>query len=141
MRTGEQKWRAYATGPDFDVLIGDDFNKANPHYGQKGLGTSTWEGDAWKIGGGTNWGWFAYDPDTNLVYYGSGNPAPWNETMRPGDNKWTMTIWGRDLETGAAKFGYQKNSTRRVGLRRHQLHHTVRAKGQGRQAAQAADAS
>ena len=80
VRTGEQKWRAYATGPDSDVLIGDDFNKANPHYGQKGLGTSTWEGDAWKIGGGTNWGWFAYDPDTNLVYYGSGNPAPWNET-------------------------------------------------------------
>jgi methanol dehydrogenase (cytochrome c) subunit 1 len=45
VRTGEQKWRAYATGPDSDVLIGDDFNKANPHYGQKGLGTSTWEGD------------------------------------------------------------------------------------------------
>jgi methanol dehydrogenase (cytochrome c) subunit 1 len=108
VRTGEQKWRAYATGPDSDVLIGDDFNKANPHYGQKGLGASTWEGDAWKIGGGTNWGWFAYDPGTNLVYYGSGNPAPWNETMRPGDNKWTMTIWGRDLETGQAKFGYQK---------------------------------
>ncbi|QGM96732.1 methanol/ethanol family PQQ-dependent dehydrogenase [Methylocystis parvus] len=108
VRTGEQKWRAYATGPDSEVLIGDDFNKANPHYGQKGLGTSTWEGDAWKIGGGTNWGWFAYDPGTNLVYYGSGNPAPWNETMRPGDNKWTMTIWGRDLETGQAKFGYQK---------------------------------
>ena len=73
VRTGEQKWRAYATGPDSDVLIGDDFNKANPQYGQKGLGTATWEGDAWKIGGGTNWGWFAYDPDTNLVYYGSGN--------------------------------------------------------------------
>lgn len=108
VRTGEQKWRAYATGPDSDVLIGDSFNKANPHYGQKGLGTSTWEGEAWKIGGGTNWGWFSYDPDTNLVYYGSGNPAPWNETMRPGDNKWTMTIWGRDLDTGEAKFGYQK---------------------------------
>jgi len=43
VRTGEQKWRAYATGPDSDVLIGDDFNKANPHYGQKGLGTSTWK--------------------------------------------------------------------------------------------------
>ncbi len=108
VRTGEQKWRAYATGPDEDLRLGKDFNIKNPHYGQKGLGTKTWEGDAWKIGGGTNWGWYAYDPGTNLFYYGSGNPAPWNETMRPGDNKWTMTIWGRDIDTGEAKFGYQK---------------------------------
>ncbi|MBB5047132.1 methanol dehydrogenase (cytochrome c) subunit 1 [Rhodopseudomonas rhenobacensis] len=108
VKTGAQKWRYYATGPDEDVGLADDFNKANPHYGQKGLGTATWEGDAWKIGGGTNWGWYAYDPGTDLFYYGSGNPAPWNETMRPGDNKWTMTIWGRDAETGKAKFGYQK---------------------------------
>lgn len=108
IRTGEQVWRVYATGPDNEVALADEFNSANPHYGQKGLGTGTWEGDAWKIGGGTNWGWYAYDPDTNLFHYGSGNPAPWNETMRPGDNKWTMTIWGRDADTGKAKFGYQK---------------------------------
>ncbi len=108
VKTGEQVWRVYATGPDEDVGLADDFNSANPHYGQKGLGTGTWEGDAWKIGGGTNWGWYAYDPETNLFHYGSGNPAPWNETMRPGDNKWTMTIWGRDADTGKAKFGYQK---------------------------------
>lgn len=106
--TGQQKYRAYATGPDEEVRLANDFNSANPHYGQKGLGQATWEGEAWKIGGGTNWGWYAYDPGTNLFYYGSGNPAPWNETMRPGDNKWTMTIWGRDADTGMAKFGYQK---------------------------------
>nr|WP_271200967.1 methanol/ethanol family PQQ-dependent dehydrogenase [Methylopila turkensis] len=109
VKTGAQKWRAYATGPDEELLLAKDFNSANKHYGQFNLGTNkTWEGDAWKIGGGTNWGWYAYDPDTNLFYYGSGNPAPWNETMRPGDNKWTMTIWGRDIDTGEAKFGYQK---------------------------------
>jgi methanol dehydrogenase (cytochrome c) subunit 1 len=109
VKTGAQKWRAYATGPDEDIKLAKDFNGKNPHYGQFGLGTNkTWEGDAWKIGGGTNWGWYAFDPDTNLFYYGSGNPAPWNETMRPGDNKWTMTIWGRDIDTGEAKFGYQK---------------------------------
>ena len=108
VKTGAQKWRAYATGPDEQVKLADDFNKANPQYGQKGLGTGTWEGDAWKIGGGTNWGWYAFDPGTNMIYYGSGNPAPWNETMRPGDNKWTMTIWGRDIDTGEAHFGYQK---------------------------------
>ena len=108
IRTGAQLWKAYATGPDKDLLLGKDFNDKNPHYGQFGLGLETWEGEAWKIGGGTNWGWYAYDPDTNLIYFGSGNPAPWNETMRPGDNKWTMTIWGRDADTGLAKFGYQK---------------------------------
>lgn len=108
VKTGEQRWRAYATGPDEDILLAEDFNEPNPHYGQFGLGTGTWEGDAWKIGGGTNWGWYAYDPDEDLFYYGSGNPAPWNETMRPGDNKWTMAIWGRDSTTGEAKFAYQK---------------------------------
>lgn len=108
IHTGEMVWRWYATGPDSEIGLDKNFNEANPHYGQKGLGTKTWEGDAWKIGGGTNWGWYAYDPDLNMFYYGSGNPAPWNETMRPGDNKWTMTIWGRDADTGLAKFGYQK---------------------------------
>jgi methanol dehydrogenase (cytochrome c) subunit 1 len=108
VHTGEQVWRAYATGSDKDLLLASDFNIKNPHYGQKGLGLSTWEGDAWKIGGGTNWGWYAYDPQTNLIYFGTGNPSPWNETMRPGDNKWTMTIFARDADTGQAKFGYQK---------------------------------
>jgi methanol dehydrogenase (cytochrome c) subunit 1 len=108
IKDGKQEWRAYATGPDEDLLLDEKFNSHNPHYGQFGLGLKTWESDAWKIGGGTNWGWYAYDPKLDMVYYGSGNPAPWNETMRPGDNKWTMTIWGRDLKTGKAKFGYQK---------------------------------
>lgn len=108
VKDGKQVWRVYATGPDEDIKLAEDFNAANPHYGQFGLGLTTWEGDAWKIGGGTNWGWYAYDLDLEMFYYGSGNPAPWNETMRPGDNKWTMTIWGRDIDTGVAKFGYQK---------------------------------
>lgn len=108
IKDGKQAWRVYATGPDEDIKLANDFNSANPHYGQFGLGLKTWEGDAWKIGGGTNWGWYAFDPELNMLYYGSGNPAPWNETMRPGDNKWTMTIWGRDVDTGEAKFGYQK---------------------------------
>ncbi|MDP2902734.1 MAG: methanol/ethanol family PQQ-dependent dehydrogenase [Methylovulum sp.] len=108
IKDGKQQWRVYATGPDEDIKLAKDFNKANPHYGQFGLGLKTWEGDAWKIGGGTNWGWYAFDPELDMLYYGSGNPAPWNETMRPGDNKWTMTIWGRDVNTGEAKFGYQK---------------------------------
>uniref|UniRef100_P12293 Methanol dehydrogenase [cytochrome c] subunit 1 n=1 Tax=Paracoccus denitrificans TaxID=266 RepID=DHM1_PARDE len=108
VKSGEMRWRAFATGPDEELLLAEDFNAPNPHYGQKNLGLETWEGDAWKIGGGTNWGWYAYDPEVDLFYYGSGNPAPWNETMRPGDNKWTMAIWGREATTGEAKFAYQK---------------------------------
>ena len=50
---------------------------------------STWPPEAWKIGGGTMWGWIAYDPDLNLIYYGTANPGPWNQEQRPGDNKWT----------------------------------------------------
>jgi PQQ-dependent dehydrogenase (methanol/ethanol family) len=67
----------------------------------------TWKGDQWKIGGGTTWGWYSYDPKSNLMFYGSGNPGTWNPTQRPGDNKWSMTIFARDLDTGEAKWVYQ----------------------------------
>ena len=66
VNTGKVVWRAFHTGPDKDVLIGPDFH---PFYAQdhgKDLGVTTWPPDAWKIGGGTNWGWMAYDPDLNL---------------------------------------------------------------------------
>ena len=43
----------------------------------------------------------------NLVYYGSGNPSTWNPKQRPGDNRWSMTIWARNLDTGAVKWVYQ----------------------------------
>ena len=68
---------------------------------------STWQGDQWQIGGGTTWGWYSYDPELNLVYYGSGNPSTWNPKQRPGDNRWSMTIWARDLDTGKVKWVYQ----------------------------------
>ncbi len=68
---------------------------------------ASWEGDQWKIGGGTTWGWYSYDPKTNLVFYGSGNPSTWNPVQRPGDNRWSMTIFARDADTGKAKWVYQ----------------------------------
>ena len=108
VKTGEKKWRAFATGPDEELLLAEDFNAPNPHYGQKNLGTETWEGDAWKIGGGTTWGWTTYDPELNLIYYGTGNPSTWNPSQRPGDNRWSMTIMARDPDTGMAKWFYQK---------------------------------
>ncbi len=107
IKDGKQVWRAYSMGPDEEVLLADDFNQANPHFGQRNQGVSTWQGDQWKTGGGTTWGWYAFDPQLNLFYYGTGNPSTWNPTQRPGDNKWSMTIFARDVDTGKAKWGYQ----------------------------------
>jgi alcohol dehydrogenase (cytochrome c) len=107
VKDGKQVWRAYSMGPDEDVLLADDFNRANPHFGQRNQGTETWQGDQWKTGGGTTWGWYAFDPQLNLFYYGTGNPSTWNPSQRPGDNKWSMTIFARDVDTGKAKWAYQ----------------------------------
>jgi lanthanide-dependent methanol dehydrogenase len=104
---GKQAWKALSMGPDADIKLAADFNSANPHYGQKGVGTSTWPGQQWQIGGGTTWGWYSYDPDLNLFYYSTGNPGTWNPTPRQGDNKWSMTIFARNPDTGEAKWGYQ----------------------------------
>jgi PQQ-dependent dehydrogenase (methanol/ethanol family) len=107
INSGKKIWRAYSTGPDDELLLAADFNAANPHYGQKGQGTMTWQGDAWKRGGGTTWGWYSYDPALNLFYYSTGNPGTWNADQRLGDNKWSMTLWARDPDTGMAHWGYQ----------------------------------
>ncbi len=105
--TGRIAWRAYSTGPDKDVLIGPNFK---PHYKSdqgSDLGVKTWPPEAWKIGGGTVWGWISYDPQLDLVYYGTGNPGPWNPEQRPGDNKWTSGVFARRPDTGEAVWFYQ----------------------------------
>jgi lanthanide-dependent methanol dehydrogenase len=107
LNSGKTVWKAYSTGPDKDVLIGPDFKAFYPSDRGKDLGLTTWTPDQWKIGGGTTWGWVTYDPDLHLIYYGTANPGVWNPDMRPGDNKWSMTIFARDPETGQAKWAYQ----------------------------------
>lgn len=104
---GKELWKAYSTGPDTEMLV--DPEKTTVLGKPVGADSSikSWEGDQWKIGGGTTWGWFSYDPELNLVYYGTGNPSTWNPSQRPGDNKWSMTIMARDADTGVAKWFYQ----------------------------------
>lgn len=105
--SGKVAWRAWSTGPDKDVLIGPGFK---PWYAMDrgtDLGVKSWPPEAWKIGGGNPWGWISYDPELKLIYYGTGNPGPWNPDQRPGDNKWTAGIFARDVSTGQARWFYQ----------------------------------
>jgi PQQ-dependent dehydrogenase (methanol/ethanol family) len=106
-KTGRIAWRAYATGPDSAVLIGPRFQPFYSQYKGKDLGVKTWPPDAWKNGGGGSWGWISYDPELNLIYYGTANPGPWNSSVRPGDNLWTAGIFARDPDTGEAVWFYQ----------------------------------
>jgi alcohol dehydrogenase (cytochrome c) len=108
--SGKVQWTAYSTGSDKMVKIGKGFKAPYPSEKGKNLGESTWPSkSAWMHGGGPVWGWISYDPKANLIYYGTGNPSPWNNEQRPGDNKWTCTVFARDPDTGMAKWAYQYN--------------------------------
>lgn len=107
VKTGKIQWIAWSTGSDQDVRIGPDFH---PYYAKdrgKDLGIKTWNPGQWKMGGGTIWGWISYDPELNLIFYGTGNPGVWNPDMRPGSNEWSCTVFARDPETGYAKWAFQ----------------------------------
>ncbi|MBC5786333.1 methanol/ethanol family PQQ-dependent dehydrogenase [Ramlibacter sp. USB13] len=105
--TGRIAWRAYHTGPDKDVLIGPSFKPFYKSDQGRDLGVKTWPGEAWKIGGGTVWGFVSYDAELDLIYYGTSNPGPWNPDQRPGDNKWASGVFARRPDTGEAIWYYQ----------------------------------
>jgi PQQ-dependent dehydrogenase (methanol/ethanol family) len=111
INTGKQVWKAFSTGPDNEMLIDPDKTMTWTDGELKPVGKDsslkTWQGDQWKIGGGTTWGWYSYDKNLNLVFYGTGNPSTWNPAQRPGDNKWSMTVFARDVDTGMAKWAFQ----------------------------------
>ncbi|HYZ62003.1 MAG TPA: PQQ-binding-like beta-propeller repeat protein, partial [Acetobacteraceae bacterium] len=100
---------AYSTGPDQDVLLGSDFRPFYEKDRGQDLGIHTWPPDAWKVGGGGVWGWISYDPELDLIYYGTANPGPWNADIRPGDNKYTAGVFARRPGDGTAKWYYQVN--------------------------------
>ena len=107
IKDGSLAWRAYSTGPDNEMLIDPEKTTQLGKPVGKDSSLSSWQGDQWKIGGGTTWGWYSFDPELNLIYYGTGNPSTWNPVQRPGDNRWSMTIFARDADTGQAKWVYQ----------------------------------
>ncbi|MCP4636525.1 MAG: methanol/ethanol family PQQ-dependent dehydrogenase [Methyloversatilis sp.] len=111
LNTGKMVWKGYSTGPDAEMLMDPEktMTWTNGKMAPVGKDSSlkTWQGDQWKIGGGSTWGWYSYDPQENLMYYGTGNPSTWNPSQRPGDNKWSMTLWARDVDTGKVRWVYQ----------------------------------
>ena len=107
LKDGSLAWDAYSVGTDEQLRVDPvkTTNMGKPIGVNSSL--STWQGDQWKTGGGSTWGWYSYDSATNLIYYGTGNPSTWNPVQRPGDNRWSMTIFARDADTGMAKWVYQ----------------------------------
>lgn len=104
--TGKVRWRAASTGPDSLVRIGPDFKPSYPWMRGKDLGVTTWPAGAWRHGAGAVWGWISYDPDLDLIYYGTSNTGPWNASQRPGLNLWTSGVFARDPDSGMARWAY-----------------------------------
>ncbi len=98
--TGDLVW----TRPTIEGHVGTLNGKKSTMTGKK---NETWKGDLWKTGGGATWLGGTYDPDTKLIFVGTGNPAPWNSHMRPGDNRWSCARIAIDPETGDIKWGFQ----------------------------------
>jgi PQQ-dependent dehydrogenase (methanol/ethanol family) len=113
MNSGKRVWRGYSVGPDDQILFDPEKTMSLGKPVGKDSSLKTWNGEQWKIGGGSVWGWFSYDPDLDLFYYGTANPSTWNPAQRAGpdgkpiDQKWTMSIIARNPDTGMAAWAYQ----------------------------------
>jgi alcohol dehydrogenase (cytochrome c) len=89
-KTGKRLWRFYTI----------------PAKGEPG--NETWEGESWKTGAATTWVTGAYDPESNTVYWGTGNPGPdWNGDVRKGDNLYSDCLIALDPDTGVKKWHFQ----------------------------------
>jgi lanthanide-dependent methanol dehydrogenase len=106
LNSGKVVWTGYNVGPDNELLANPGTFK--PFY-EKGadLSVKSWPKDGWKNGGAPVWGWMSYDAELDLVYYGTGNPAPWNTDQRPGDNRWATSVLARSPGDGSLRWAYQ----------------------------------
>ncbi len=111
--TGKRLWRAYSMGPDDEILVDPAKTMMLGKPVGKDSSLKTWNGDQWKLGGGSIWGYMSWDPKLNLFYYGTGNPSTWNPAQRAGpdgkqiDQLYSMTLFARNPETGMAAWAYQ----------------------------------
>ena len=102
LTSGKILWTAHNMGPDSLMLV-----QPGVFSGGANLGVSTWTGDSWRRGGAPVWGWITYDPQLDLIYFGTGNPGPYNPEQRTGENKWTNSVLARRSRDGALIWAYQ----------------------------------
>jgi len=103
-KTGKMVWMR----PTVEGHMGYKWvNGEKVENGISGTTNATWTGDLWKTGGAATWNGATYDPDTNLVFAGTGNPAPWNSHLRPGDNLFSSATVAIDPDTGKIVWHYQ----------------------------------
>ena len=103
--TGKLLWTRPTVEGHMGYAWDKDGNKLE--NGISGTTNATWEGDLWKTGGAATWNGATYDPETNLIFAGTGNPAPWNSHLRPGDNLFSSSTVAIDADTGKITWHYQ----------------------------------
>ncbi|KAB2963375.1 MAG: PQQ-dependent dehydrogenase, methanol/ethanol family [Zoogloea sp.] len=103
-KTGKMVWMR----PTVEGHMGYKWvNGEKVENGISGTLNATWTGDLWKTGGAATWNGATYDPDTNLIFAGTGNPAPWNSHLRPGDNLFSSATVAIDPDSGKIVWHYQ----------------------------------
>ena len=100
--TGRFRWRYYSMGPNNEVGIGPRFDPFYPDDRIPDPALDSWYGDSWRRGGGAVWGWFTFDPELNLFYYGTSNCGPWNPDYR---REWGVV----ELDEDKGLTGYRNN--------------------------------
>ena len=105
MSGGEYGIRGFVTA--LDARTGDEVWKRYTIPAPGEPGSDTWEGDAWRTGGGPVWMTGTYDPELNLTYWGVGNGGPWVGEARPGDNLYTNSAIALDVDTGELRGHHQ----------------------------------
>jgi alcohol dehydrogenase (cytochrome c) len=103
--TGQLVW----SRPTVEGHMGHRYDKDGKasDNGISGTANKTWPGDLWKNGGAATWMGGTYDEGTGLAYFGTGQPAPWNSHLRPGDNLYSSSTVALDVTTGKIKWAYQ----------------------------------
>ena len=133
LATGKIMWTATNIGPDSLVLAKAGTFKAFYDKGAQ-LGQTTWPADAWKHGGAPVWGWLTYDPELDLVYYGVGNPGPYNADQRTRRQQVDGERARAAPRRWLARVGVSVHAARHVGLRCGRRDGARRSRGEGEDA-------